>query len=166
MLMKMLKFSFKDDNEMLSSNSGLVLTGLLLKRADMTNRMTKAHVPAVSNATTQHLDIVKSMVRLLTLGKFNNNDMEPNRDDPFFAKSRGLSSVPASPRLRQRFNDAGDVISSIVKEESTRSAEPTRLEYRAQSFNPLDIDVPHVQLQDEERKRFLHLIGVKNEESA
>ncbi len=143
--MKNTKFNFKDGNELLSSNTGLALAGLLLERTKLADRVSQAQVSAAPNPTIPHGDIVKSMVGLLTVGKSNYDDIEQYREDPFFAESLGIASVPSSPTLRQRLDDAGDTFSLIVKEESARllegSSKPTPIEFGAQSFIPLDIDV-------------------------
>jgi hypothetical protein len=145
MPMKTTTFRFKDGNELLSSNSGLALTGLLLGRTNLANRISDAHLPASPNPKISHDDVIKSMIGLLTLGKTHYDDIERFREDPFFKEGLGVSSVPSSPTLRQRLDDSGDVFNMIVKEESAqllkKTTQPTPVVLDMGSYIPLDIDV-------------------------
>ena len=143
--MKKTKFRFKDTDELLSSNSGLALTGQLLGKTDLERRIEATRLPGAPNPIIPHSDVVQSMIGLLTLGKIHYDDIEPFREDPFFKEALGLESVPSSPTLRQRLDDAEDAFNLILKEESAQllkgSIKPTMVDFDSQSFVPLDIDV-------------------------
>ena len=63
-----------------SSNSGLALTGQLLGRTNLANRISDVDLPAASNPKISHADVVQSMIGLLTLGKTHYDDIEPFRE--------------------------------------------------------------------------------------
>ena len=127
------KFNFKDGNELLSSNSGLLLVGALLNKTKLEQRVSEAYLPASPNPKISHGIIIKSMIALLTLGKPNYDDIEQFREDPFFMESLGLTCVPSSPTIRQRLDDAVGVLDRIIKEESLQLlkcvADPTTITF-------------------------------------
>jgi hypothetical protein len=143
--MKKTTFKFKDGNELLSSNSGLALTGLLLDRTNLANQISDVHLPAAPNPKISNEDVVQSMIGLLTLGKTHYDDIEPFRESSFFRESLGITSVPSSPTLRQRLDDASDAFNDIIKMESAlllkNTVKPTPIALGTKSFVPLDIDV-------------------------
>jgi hypothetical protein len=143
--MKKTIFKFKDTDELLSSNSGLALTGLLLDRTELAGRISATDLPAAPNPIIPHDDVIQSMIGLLTLGKTHYDDIEPFREDPFFKESLHLTSVPSCSTLRQRLDDVSDAFNDIIKEESAQllknTIEPTPIVFHTRSFIPLDIDV-------------------------
>ena len=143
--MKKTTFKFKDGNELLSSNSGLALTGLLLDRTNLASQISDVHIPSAPNPMISHEDVVQSMIGLLTLGKTHYDDIEPFREGSFFKESLGITSVPSSPTLRQRLDDASDSFNDIIKAESAlllkNTVRPTPITLGAESFISLDIDV-------------------------
>lgn len=138
-------FNFKDGNELLSSNSGLALTGLLLDRTNLIRRISEVLLPAYPCPKIVHGDVIKSVIGLLTLGKTHYDDIEQFREDPFFKASLNLGAVPSSSTIRQRLDDASDAFNNIVKEESAqllkKTIKPTPIALGEQLFIPLDIDV-------------------------
>jgi len=143
--MKKTNFKFKDSNELLSNNSGLALTGLLLDRTNLANQISDVHIPSAPNPKISHDDVIQSMIGLLTLGKTHYDDIEPFRESSFFKESLGITSVPSSPTLRQRLDDASDEFNDIIKMESAlllkNTIKPTPIALGNRSFIPLDIDV-------------------------
>jgi hypothetical protein len=143
--MKKTTFRFKDCNELLSSNSGLALAGQLLGRTNLANQLSDIHLPAAPNPKISHADVVQSMIGLSTLGKTHYDDIETFREGSFFKESLGITSVPSSPTLRQRLDDASDELNLIIKGESARllknTVKPTPITLGTKSYIPLDIDV-------------------------
>ena len=143
--MRKTTFKFKDGNELLSSNSGLALTGLLLDRTNLASQISDVHIPSAPNPKISHEDVVQSMIGLLTLGKTHYDDIEPFRESSFFKESLGITSVPSSPTLRQRLDDTSDAFNDIIKAESAlllkNTVTPTSIALGTESFVPLDIDV-------------------------
>ncbi len=141
----MIKFKFKESNELLSSHTGTALTGLLLQMTMLKERLSGIELYAGSTPEIPHGDVVAAMIGLLTIGQSNYDDIEQFREDPFFAKSLGLSRIPASPTMRQRFDEAGTQFNLILKEESVklleRMAKLTQVFVGKRSFVPLDLDV-------------------------
>jgi hypothetical protein len=56
--MKKTVFKFKDTDELVSSNSGLALTGLLLERTELADRISAVDLPAVPNPIIPHDDVI------------------------------------------------------------------------------------------------------------
>ena len=130
---------------MLSSNSGLALTGLLLDRTELASRIAAIDLPGAPSPDISHDDVVRSMIGLLTIGKTHYDDIEPFREDPFFKESLRLTSIPSSSTLRQRLDDASGAFNDAAKEESVQllknTVALTPIDFDGQSFVPLDIDV-------------------------
>jgi hypothetical protein len=141
--MKRTTFRFKDGDELLTSNAGLALTGLLLDKTNLKDRLDSGD--SLTSAKISDHDVIRSMIGLLSIGKTHYDDIERFREDPFFKESLGVSSVPASATLRQRLDDFSNNLDDTLKEESARllrrAIEPSPVTVGAESFVPLDIDV-------------------------
>jgi len=140
--MKKTMFKSKDGNELLSSNSGLALTGLLLDRTNLANQISDVSLPSAPNSKISHEDVIQSMIGLLTLGKTHYDKIEPFKEGSFFKESLGIASVPSSPTLRQRLDDASDEFTDLIKAESVpllkNTVEPTPIALDTESFITLD----------------------------
>lgn len=143
--MKRTTFKFKEGDELLSSNSGLALAGLLLDRTNLKERISNLFQTKVPNLKVPNEDVIKSMIGLLSIGKTHYDDIERFREDPFFMESLGISTVPSSATLRQRLDEFADDFSDIVREETVHllknTITPSSLIIGSQSYVPLDIDV-------------------------
>lgn len=101
-------FKIEQSNEYLTSQSGLALVGSLIKQSELTELIDK--IDPIQKRTNTFLasDIAKSMVGLLTMAKTDFDDIEPFRQDEYFAKALDLSknTAPSSPTIRQRLDAA------------------------------------------------------------
>jgi len=143
--MKRTIFKFKNGNELLSSNSGLALTGLLLDKTDLKDRISTICRTSAPNPKISNEDVMTSMIGLLSIGRTHYDDIEPFRKDPFFKEGLGILSVPSSSTLRQRLDELSIDVGDTVKEESVqllkKTVKPTPIILGSGSYVPLDIDV-------------------------
>ena len=70
-------------------------------------------------------DMVKAMTGLLSLGKSDFEAIEPFRTDRFFKEALGLSKVPSSAWMRQRFDAKARELRELTDELSARLLERT-----------------------------------------
>ena len=85
----------------LSSHAGLAFIGKYLKRVNV-NALIDPKFPVRSGVANS--EILKSYLALLCLGKSDFDAIESFRDNAFFKRALGLSTVPSSPTLRQRMD--------------------------------------------------------------
>jgi hypothetical protein len=85
----------------LSSHAGLAFIGKYLKRVNV-NALIDPKFPVRSGVANS--EILKSYLALLCLGKSDFDAIEGFRDNAFFKRALGLSTVPSSPTLRQRMD--------------------------------------------------------------
>lgn len=115
-------------------------------------RLIRYSLPGAQHPTVTHPDVVLAYLGLLCQGKSDFDQIEPFREDWFFAKSLCLKHVPSSPTLRQRLDLAAAHSydwQTILLEESAdllhaRTADPVQVtlpEGKTLSWLPLDLDV-------------------------
>ncbi|MBT9141481.1 MAG: hypothetical protein DDT30_02073 [Dehalococcoidia bacterium] len=97
-----MRFEIVQGDEQLSSHSGLALVGAILDRTNIRERLDAVRLPEHPFPEISHGEVATAMIGLISVGKPDFDAIEPFRDDPFFAQSLGLDSVPSSPTLRQR----------------------------------------------------------------
>jgi len=109
-------------------------------------------VKGVSNPSISHSDVALAYLGLMCQGKNDFDHIEAYRDDDFFKLSMQINTVPSSPTLRQRLNQAAKTSNwcEIILEESTNLFQtmnipvtPIILENEGYKrlYAPLDIDV-------------------------
>lgn len=138
-------FKFKNSDELLTSNAGLALTGILLDKTNLKDRLADPGSLTGPKTKISDHDVIQSMIGLLSIGKTHYDDIEPFREDPFFKESLGIESVPASATLRQRLDDFSESLNDMIREESVallkKTIQPSPITVGSASFIPLDIDV-------------------------
>ena len=105
-----------------TSHSGLALIGRAIGRTDLVKDL--ATIPLRHGIA--HADCVKSYVGLLCTGKSDFDAIENKRGDAFFATALGVTDVPSSPSLRQRFNEHAATMISLVDKASIDFLSNTR----------------------------------------
>lgn len=138
-----MEFIISQTDEVLVSHSGLALVGSLLADTNLRKRVNELKLPGCVRPEVKHGDVVTAAIGLLCLGKSDFTDIEPFREDEFFALALGLKAIPSEPTLRQRLNAMQDACGGILREESAalvrrhvRKLTPCHGEWVA-----LDIDV-------------------------
>ncbi len=113
-----MRFEIVQGDEQLSSHSGLALVGAILDRTNIRERLNAVVLPEHPFPEISHGEVATAMIGLIGVGKPDFDAIEPFRNDPFFAQSLGLDSVPSSPTLRQRLDSVRGVFNDIILEES------------------------------------------------
>ena len=136
-------FDIEPTDEIIPTQSGLALLGLLLSKTKLTERLNKLPTETGHEPEIRHSDIAKSYLGLLVQGKTEFDHIEAYRDDPFFKKCLGLEKVPSSSRLRQRLDESTETWKDIVLEESARLIKISGLEITPcrSNYLPVDVDV-------------------------
>ena len=139
-----MRFDLEQSDATLTAHSGLALIGLLLGKTQLRARLNQTLVPTCPNPAISHADVVASYLGLLAQGKSDFEDIEPFREDEFFAQALDCESVPSAPTLRQRFDAAPhSEWESILREEVVSLLRRTKahLTPSHSKLLPLDVDV-------------------------
>ena len=115
-----MRFEIVQGDDQLSSHSGLALVGVILDRTNIRKRLDAAVLPEHLSPEISHGEVITATIGLICLGKPDFEAIEPFRNDPFFAQSLGLDSVPSSPTLRQRLDSTKGIFNGTILEESAR----------------------------------------------
>lgn len=130
----------RSEDEFYTSHSGLALVGLGVNRFTKLSGKLKRAMP---DKPISNIDVLRSYIGLLALGKSDFEAITDMRDDRFFHESMGLKSIPSAETLRQRLDelaeDAQPIVSSTYPEFIKRSK--GRVTALATNHVPLDIDV-------------------------
>lgn len=112
------KFLITETNEFLTSHSGLALIGTLAQDCGLPRGLRDV-LPAKRAGAVGSDDSLIAMAGLLSLAKPDFAAIEQFRDDEYFRRALGLSSVPSEATLRQRIdeiaNAEGDVRGVILR---------------------------------------------------
>lgn len=136
-------FDIEVTDEIIPTQSGLALLGLLLSKTNLSKRLNQLPTESGHDPEIPHSDITKSYLGLLVQGKTEFDHIEAYRDDPFFKKCLGLDKVPSSSRLRQRLDEAEKAWKDIVLSESARLINISGMEITSckDNYLPVDVDV-------------------------
>lgn len=130
----------RSEDEFYTSHSGLALVGLGVNRFTKLSGKLKR---AMSDKPISSIDVVRSYIGLLALGKSDYEAITDMREDRFFHESMGLKEIPSAETLRQRFDEiaveAQPIVSSTYTEFIHRAK--GRITPLASGHVPLDIDV-------------------------
>ncbi len=97
--------------EIYTSHSGLALIGQFINRF---TSLTKSLRKIKKRHGIPNIELIRSYLGLLSLGKSDYAALENYRLDPFFKQALGIKQMPSSSRLRQRFDEnAADFIPII-----------------------------------------------------
>ena len=92
----------QSNTEILSPHGGLALVGHCLNQQTTLSKtsrtITKRH--GISN-----IDLIRTYLGLICLGKSDFEAVEQTRQDPFFKAAMGVKQSVSSARLRQRFDE-------------------------------------------------------------
>jgi hypothetical protein len=88
--------------EVYTPHGGLALVGHCLNRC---TSLPKSARTIVKRHGIPNMDLIRTYLGLITLGKSDFEAVEPVRTDPFFKSAMGIKQSPSSARLRQRFDE-------------------------------------------------------------
>jgi len=97
-----------DDDLILTGQGGMGVIGQLIATLPLGDRLNASTVPDALHPDISHRDVAVAYLGLLVQGTNDFDHIETLRDDDFFALSLGLSTVPSSPTIRQRFDQAAE----------------------------------------------------------
>ncbi len=127
--------------EFYTSHSGLVLAGACINRYSDLSR----HVGRVVKGSDHiaEIDILRSYLGLLCLGKNDYQAIAAMREDDYFKQALGIGRIPSVERLRQRLDEAGDALIPVINRSSRTMLKRLKAPitgYRS-GLVPLDVDV-------------------------
>jgi len=93
----------QSSTETYTSHSGLALVGLCLNQLNGFFKALKVNIPF--HHGTSHLDLIKSYLGVLCLGKSDFEAIEGFRQDSFFKNALSIKHVLSCSRLRQRLDE-------------------------------------------------------------
>lgn len=132
----------KSDNELYTSHSGLALAGLCINRySDLSSRLGRA-IDDSGNVISQ-MDIIRSYIGMLCLGKSDFEALAGMREDEFFRHAMGIETVPSVERLRQRMDETASLMTPLLPKSSVAMLRRANVPITglATGHIPLDIDV-------------------------
>jgi hypothetical protein len=122
-------------------------------QTNLNQRLSQTMLPDNPSPDISNGNVMGSYIGLLCQGKSDFDQIEPFREDPFFALSLGLKTIPSSPTLRQRMDqsdksdlpwcpvlleESADLLSKV---KAPLSGLQVKQADKTETFFPLDIDV-------------------------
>ncbi len=124
-----------------TSQSGLALVGACINRYSELGR----YVGRVAKGSDHiaEVDIVRSSLGLLCLGKSDYQAVTAMREDEYFKQALGICRIPSAERLRQRLDEAdADLLPVIVRCSRTLlKRAKVKISGYKNGLIPLDVDV-------------------------
>jgi len=96
-----------------TSHSGLALIGQLINRF---TSLSKTSRQIKKRHGIPNIELLRSFLGLLSLGKSDFDALENHRADPFFKQALGIKQMPSSSRLRQRFDEDAPALIPLIDE--------------------------------------------------
>ena len=131
----------QSSEEFYTSHSGLALAGACINRYSDLGR----YVGRVAKGSDHiaEIDILRSYIGLLCLGKSDYQAIATMREDDYFKQALGIGRIPSVERLRQRLDEAGSDLVPVINRCSRIMLKRLKAPitgYR-NGFVPLDADV-------------------------
>ena len=131
----------QSNEEFYTSHSGLALAGACINRYSDLGR----YVGRVAKGSDHiaEVDILRSYLGLLCLGKSDYQAIAAMREDDYFKQALGIGRVPSVERLRQRLDEAGTDLVPVINRCSRTMLKRLKAPitgYR-NGLVPLDVDV-------------------------
>lgn len=132
----------QSDDEFYTSHSGLALAGACINRhSDLGRQVVRL---SRGNGQIADIDILRSYLGLLCLGKSDFQAIDGMRGDDFFQQALGIGRLPSAERLRQRLDEAAaDGLIPLVFRSSQSMLKQlgVKVSGYADGLVPLDVDV-------------------------
>ena len=133
-------------NERIIPAGGLAVVGAILGKSDFTKRLNRMDV---TENRSQHQikngDIILTYIGMLCMGKpYFEAVHEMDDDKAFYQAALGITrSIPSEETLRQRMDDIGDSLRSLILDENIRMLLANKIQpgVLSNGFVPVDIDV-------------------------
>lgn len=126
--------------EVITPHGGLALIGHCI------NQMTSLHKTSRDVAKRHgiaNIDLIRTYVGLVCLGKSDFEAVEQARHDPYFKAAMGIKQSPSSARLRQRFDEDAVNLLPLLSSASVEFLQNASIPLTELSTGhiPLDMDV-------------------------
>lgn len=132
----------QSDSEFYTSHSGLALAGLCMNRYSNLSQVVGRKMENNGNFIS-NIDILRSYLGLLCLGKSDYEAITSMRDDEYFKNSLGITNIPSAERLRQRLDEEADTFLPLVQKCSVELLKQGKAQLTPLDTGhiPLDADV-------------------------
>ena len=105
--------------EVYTPHGGLALVGHCLNRHTSLPQTART---VVKRHGIPNIDLIRTYLGLITLGKSDFEAVESARTDPFFKSAMGIKQSPSSARLRQRFDEDAQALTPLLEDASCESS--------------------------------------------
>src|SRR5208337_2101043 len=95
-----IRFDLEETDELIAAESGLTLIGSLIRKSNLDKRLESTG----KRPQIKDIDIIKSYVSLLAMGKTEFAKIEQYRNDKFYKAVKDIPTVPSEENLRQRMD--------------------------------------------------------------
>ncbi len=114
----MSNFRLESTNEVITSNSGIIIAGLILNSAEFKNHINNALGRQSKYAKNHFTDyeIIKCYIGLLCVGKTSYESIDIFKYDEAFKKSLELPILPSKESLRQRLEKLPDSLNEVLQD--------------------------------------------------
>lgn len=130
----------QSNTEVYTPHGGLALVGRCLNRH---TSLIKTARTVVKRHGIPNIDLIRTYLGLITLGKSDFEAVESVRTDPFFKSAMGIKQAPSSARLRQRFDEDAQALTPLLNDASVEFLQSVEAPVSplAMGHVALDIDV-------------------------
>jgi hypothetical protein len=134
-----IRFDIEETDELIAAESGLTLIGSLIRKTHLDKRLESSG----KRPQIKDIDIIKSYISLLAMGKTEFVKIEHYRGDGFYKAVMGIPVVPSEENLRQRMDAASESWKEKIIDEGIRLIKRMegKLTPSIRKLVPLDIDV-------------------------
>lgn len=139
----MKRFRIETTDEFICGNSGLIMVGSLVNKQSFKSIVNRLSIDD-SQKDISNLDILKSYIGLLSLGKNTYESIDEYKNDLFFRESLQIKQLPSKESLRQRLESLStNEVENVVKIFNTELIEKFGELHTAKDTDlvPVDFDV-------------------------
>ena len=104
----------QSSTETYTSHAGFALVGLCLNQLAAFFKALKVDIPLRHG--TSHIDLIKSYIGILCLGKSDFEAIEGFRNDAYFKQALSIKQVLSCSRLRQRLDEHAEALLPIMRQ--------------------------------------------------
>ena len=126
--------------EVITPHGGLALVSHCLNQHTSLNKTSRS---IAKRHGIPNIDLIRTYLGLICVGKSDFEAVETARNDPFFKVAMGLKQSPSSARLRQRFDEDAQALIPLLDNASIKLMQNLQVPVSGLSTGhvPVDIDV-------------------------
>ncbi len=129
----------QSNDEFYTSHSGLALVGACINRYSGLGR-TLGRVAQGSDHIAE-IDVIRSYLGLLCLGKSDYQAVTAKRDDEYFKQALGIGRIPSAERLRQRLDEAGAALIPVIVKGAHTMLKQLKVAISGYEKGPVPLDI-------------------------